>query len=115
MKMKTWFLSGKKFQISVEGNKCSRNIILVLFILFIIQVPNAFGQWYVWELSCLPNIDCWDQQIDVPAHENFQVTFTNIFAYTYGRGFGGTEATCANGASVQNNIKNKGSRVANKQ
>jgi len=105
MKNKTWFSVTNSLKILVKKLKILQSLVAVLFILFVIQVPTVFGQWFVYQLTCSPDLDCWDQQVNVPAHINFQVTFTNILAVSYGRGFAETEATCPNGASVQNNAR----------
>ena len=77
------------------------NLVLLLFV----QTSAVYGQWFIWSLSCSLDIDCHDQTINVPAQVNFQVTFTNVLTFVEGRGWAHTEATCPNGASVQNNAE----------
>ncbi len=105
MKIKSWFLSQNNF-LNSAGKKCNflQSFISILFVLFVFNINVAFGQWIVWELNCYPDHDCWDQEVNIPTLVNFQATFTNIFAYSYGRGWAGTESFCSNGASVQNDV-----------
>jgi hypothetical protein len=106
MRINCRFSSANNLQILVKKITKSLPILLAnVIILFAIQVSEVYGQWFVSSLTCNPEISCWDQDIDVPAHVNFQVTFTNIFQVAYGSGWANTTVTCPNGASVQNNVE----------
>ena len=105
MKIKFWSLPTNSFQISVK--KITKPLLILitnLVILFVLQVPVAFGQGsWVWSLTCNPDVTCWDQDVNVTAQVNFQAIFTNLITETQVRGWASTTVTCPNGASVQNN------------
>lgn len=106
MRIMCLFLSTNSLQILVKKIAKSLPILLAnVIMLFVIQVAEVCGQWFVASLTCNPEVSCHDQQVNMPAHLNFQVTFTNIFQVARGRGYAGTTATCANGASVQNDVE----------
>ncbi|MCW5959764.1 MAG: hypothetical protein KIS76_06340 [Pyrinomonadaceae bacterium] len=105
MKNKSWFLSAKSLQILIRKTiKPLQLLTSIVVALFVMQVSAIYGQWFVWNLTCTPNtIGCWDQANGAAANVNFEVTFTNVFIYSYGVGWAGTLATCPNGTLVQNN------------
>lgn len=106
MKIKPRFLRTNSFQtLSGKNTKPLQMLIVLLVILFVVNVPVAFGQfWYVSQFNCNPPSGCHDQQENVIAYVSFQATFSNLlFGSVGGNGAGWTRKTCPNGVTVQNN------------
>lgn len=95
----------RNFKVQPSEIRILYKLLIFLVVLFAFQVSTIYGQGsWVNSLNCYPDISCWDQELDITAHVNFQVVFTNIFVETQYRGWASTTASCANGSPVQTNV-----------